>query len=170
LAITGRICLALIFLLAAAQKMRHWRLLPGVVANYRLVPGWAVGAVAALLPPFEMLLAITLLLAPLQPWSSLAGIATLALFAGAMAINVMRGRTHIDCGCGREFLAQNLGWSLVARNLVLAALLLPSLVTLGPATLSEVGTGAAAGLGFFLLYLLFNLFSALPAIGTRRFA
>ena len=79
-----------------------------------------------------------------------------------------RGRTHIDCGCGQEFLAQQLSWALVGRNLVLVVLLVPPLAAPLPAALSEVWAGAAAGLGFFLLYLLFNLLDALPR--ARRFA
>jgi hypothetical protein len=169
-AIAGRTCAALVFLLAAVQKLRHWRLLSGVIANYRLMPRWSAGPAAALLPPVELLLGIALLLAPLQPWSAVAGIVLLLLFAGAMAINVARGRIHIDCGCGQEFLAQKLGWPLVARNLALVALLAPSLAAPVPAALSEIWVGAAAGLGCFLLYLMFNLFAALPAPGARRFA
>ena len=46
MAIAGRACIGLVFLLAAVQKLRHWRLLPGVIANYRLLPPWAVGITA----------------------------------------------------------------------------------------------------------------------------
>lgn len=170
MAIAGSVCVGLIFLLAAAQKLRHWRLLPGVVANYRLLPRWAVGAASTFLPLVELLLAITLLSGQLGVPSAMAGMALLLIFAGAMAINVARGRVHIDCGCGQEFLAQQLGWALVARNLVLAGLLLPSLENPALVPMAGVWTGAAAGLGFFLLYLMFNLFTALPATGARRFA
>jgi uncharacterized membrane protein YphA (DoxX/SURF4 family) len=174
MAIAGRACIGLVFLLAAVQKLRHWRLLPGVIANYRLLPPWAVGITATVLPLAEMLLAIALLSGREGKWPALAGIALLLLFAAAMAINVRRGRKHIDCGCGQKFLAQHLSWALAMRNLVLAVMLLPSLARLGPVSISEIWTGAAAGLGFFLLYLLFNLFSALPPVqtgtGARRFA
>ena len=158
----GRVCVGLIFLLAAVQKSQHWRLLPGVVANYRLLPGWAVLPTAALLPPLELLLAICLISAQIEPWPELAAIALLMLFAAAMAINIARGRVHIDCGCGQAFLAQHLSRPLVARNLVLAALLLPSLLPSAPVPVPALLSAVAAGLGFFLLYLLFNLLDALP--------
>ena len=60
----------------------------------------------------------------------------------------------------------------MARNAVLAALMLPSLVLTGPMTPSTTLTGAGAGLAFFLLYLLFNTISALPRarVHTHRFA
>src|ERR1700759_4979405 len=109
----GRVCVGLVFLLAAVQKAQHWRLLSGVIANYRLLPGWMVPAATALLPPLEMLLAGGLLSAQRGPWPDLAAIALLALFAGAMAINVRRGRIHIDCGCGQDFLSQQLSWTPV---------------------------------------------------------
>jgi hypothetical protein len=158
----GQVCVGLVFLLAAVQKVQHWRLLPGVIANYRLLPAWAVSPAAALLPPLELLLAIGLLSAQAQPWPALAAIALLLLFAGAMAVNIARGRTHIDCGCGQAFLAQHLSPPLVARNLVLAALLLPSFVPPAPVPMPALLSAVAAGLGFFLLYLLFNLLDALP--------
>ena len=158
----GRVAIGLVFLLSAVQKLQHWRLLPGVIANYRLLPAWAIPPAAALLPPLELLLAIGLLSAQVQPWPELAAIALLLLFAGAMAVNIARGRMHIDCGCGHAFLAQHLSRPLVARNLVLAALLLPSLMPSGPVPMPALLSAVAAGLGFFLLYLLFNLLDALP--------
>ena len=90
-----------------------------------------------------------------------------------MAINLHRGRAHIDCGCGQSFLKQTLNWTLVARNVVLAALLLPSLAPIGPLSLSAVLTGVWAALGFFLLYLVAqHPFQALPRPEPRghRFA
>ena len=41
------------------------------------------------------------LVAPVtRPLGLLAGAGLLALYAGAMAINIRRGRTHVECGCG----------------------------------------------------------------------
>jgi hypothetical protein len=95
----------------------------------------------------------------------------LVLFATAMAINIRRGRAHIDCGCGQAFLKQSLRWSLVARNGALALLLLPSLSTAAMPT-SLVLSGVAGGLAFFLLTLVLNTLSALPPVEVRghRFA
>jgi len=114
-----------------------------------------------LLPPVELILAVMLLSGFAQGWTALAAIALLALFAIAMAINLHRGRAMIDCGCGQSFLKQTLSWSLIARNAVLAALLLPSL---GAAAVSmpNLVAGCSAGLAFALLYLIANTISALP--------
>lgn len=170
--IAGRICVGLVFLLAATHKAMHWRILPGVIGNYRLLPRWMNWPAAALLPPAELILAILLLSAQLWPWPSVAAMLLLVLFATAMAINIRHGREYIDCGCGETFLRQTLNWALVLRNGLLVALLVPSLVMTAQMGMSLALSGAAAGLGLFLLYLLFNILAALPSADMRghRFA
>ena len=169
--IAGRACVGLVFLLAAVQKAMHWRVLPAVIGNYRLLPRFVVLPAAALLPPAEMILAILLLSGQFQPWPAFAAMALLMLFAAAMAINLRRGRDHIDCGCGETFLRQTLNGALVARNCVLAVLLVPSLAA-APIAISSAFSGVAAGAGLFLLYLLLNILAALPPADARgpRFA
>lgn len=170
--VAGRTAVGLVFILAATQKAMHWRILSGVIANYRLLPRWAVWPAAALLPPAEMILAILLLSARFRPWPALAAIVLLALFAAAMAINIGRGRDHIDCGCGESFLRQSLSWTLVTRNGLLAVLLVPSLAMTAPMSMALALSGVAAGLSLFLLYLLLNVLGALPPAHARshRFA
>ena len=170
--LAGRTCIGLVFLLAAIQKAMHWRILPGVIANYRLLPQWAPLPAAALLPPTEMVVAVLLLSAQLRPWPVLAAVVLLLVFAAAMAINIRRGRNHIDCGCGETFLRQPLSWSLVRRNGALAALLVPSVMMPSPMSVSLALSGVAAGIGLFLLYLSFNILAALPGANARgrRFA
>jgi hypothetical protein len=157
----GRVCVGLVFLLAAVQKAGHWKILSGVIGNYRLLPRAMVLPAAALLPPLEMVIGMLLLSALALPWTLLAAGALLGLFAAAMAINLRRGRAHIDCGCGQSFLKQTLSWTLVTRNIALMALLLPSLAPIG-LPMSAALTGAGTGLAFFLLYLLLNTLAALP--------
>jgi hypothetical protein len=166
--VAGRTAVGLVFIMAATQKAMHWRILPGVIANYRLLPRWAAWPAAALLPPAEMILSILLLSAQFQPWPALGTIALLALFAAAMAINIRRGRDHIDCGCGESFLRQTLSWTLVVRNGLLAALLVPSLAMTAPMSMALALSGVAAGLSLFLLYLLLNILGALPPAHARR--
>jgi hypothetical protein len=170
--VAGRTAVGLVFILAATQKAMHWRILPGVIANYRLLPRWAALPAAALLPPVEMILAILLLSAQFQFWPALGTIALLGLFGAAMAINIRRGRDYIDCGCGDSFLRQSLSWMLVARNGLLAALLVPSLAMTAPISMALALSGVAAGLSLLLLYLLLNILGALPSAHARshRFA
>jgi hypothetical protein len=166
--VAGRVCVGLVFVLAATQKAQHWRVFSGVVANYRLLPGALVAPVAMLLPPAEMLVGLLLLSAQLRVFGDTAAIALLGLFAVAMAINLRRGRIHIDCGCGRSILKQDLRWLLVWRNAGLAALLLPSLFLTYRMPMTTALSGVAAGLGLFLLILMLNVLSALPPVEARR--
>jgi uncharacterized membrane protein YphA (DoxX/SURF4 family) len=160
--VAGRICIGLVFLAAAVQKFSHWRILPGVIANYRLLPRALVQPVSVLLPPLELILGALLLSGLAQGWTALAAMAFLAVFAAAMAVNLRRGRAAIDCGCGQSFLKQTLSWSLIARNAVLAALLLPSLGASAPVSTPNLVAGCGAGLAFALLYLVASTISALP--------
>ena len=166
--VAGRVCVGLVFVLAAVQKSQHWRIFSGVVANYRLLPESLVRPAAIALPPVEMAVGLVLLSAQFRPFGALAGMALLGLFAAAMAINLKRGRSEIDCGCGHSLLKQNLRWLLVGRNAGLAALLVPSVISTQGLSMPDLLTGVGAGAGFFLLYLLLNAFSALPPIEARR--
>src|SRR5690349_20975155 len=130
--VAGRICVGPVFVLAAAQKAQHWRIFSAVLANYRLLPPALVAPFAIVLPPAEMLVGLLLLSAQFRPFGDLAAVALLGLFAMAMAINLRRGRSEIDCGCGQSILKQNLRWLLVGRNAVLTALLVPPLLFTGP--------------------------------------
>lgn len=166
---------ALLFFVAGIDKLRHRALLPGVIANYRLLPAALVAPAAAALPVVELVVAAGLLLGlvvALPPLAPLAAMALLLVFAAAMAINIRRGRRHIDCGCGHAGLRQQLGWGQVVRNAVLAAGLLP-LVTTGaasPLAAADTAVAAAAGIAIYLLMLLFTTLNAVagPPPGRAR--
>lgn len=151
----------LVLLVGAVDKLRHRDLLPGVIANYRLLPEALVAPAAVFLPLVELLVAAGLLLGN-RPAAPLAAIALLLVFAGAMAINIMRGRRHIDCGCGHAGLRQTLGWPMVARNLAMAAALSIRILMPAPLTMADLAVAIAAGAMLFLLTLMFNALKALP--------
>jgi uncharacterized membrane protein YphA (DoxX/SURF4 family) len=171
-ALSGSTGVGLIFLTAGVSKFRHRALLPGVVANYRLLPPSLVAPVAAILPIAEILIGAALVagIAPVALPVVLAML-LLGLFAAAMAINIARGRTQIDCGCGRSQLRHPIGWGLVARNMVLAGLLAPRLLPAPVLSPIDLAAGIAGGLAIFLAYVLFNSIGALiasPAAALRR--
>jgi hypothetical protein len=118
--------LVAVCLLAAAAGAKLAALEPfvGVVRNYRLLPAALARPLAYLIPPLELLIAAAILVFPsaMTPLAS-AGLLLLG-FAGAMAINLVRGRAEIDCGCFLGFMRQRLSWTLVIRNVLLSAALL----------------------------------------------
>ena len=166
--LAARVCLALVFVTAAAGKLPHAAVLEGVVANYRLLPGRLVRPAARALPWAELAVGLALPAPIVGPVAVVAAIGLLLVFAWAMAVNLKRGRAHIDCGCRRPELRQPLQWSLVGRNLVLAGWLAIGLAAglLGPATVDPtlLAVAVAAGVIAFLFYALFNALASLTAL------
>jgi Methylamine utilisation protein MauE len=163
-AVAIRVTLALVFLNAAAGKMRHWLVFQGVVANYRLLPGVLVRPFAHMLPPLEALVGVLLLCNALSPWPEIAAAALLIVFATAMAVNLFRGRRQIDCGCFQNSL-QTLRWRLVARNLAMVLLLAAAAVAgHGVSNAWTVLNGVLAGAALFIVVECLNaLWAILPA-------
>jgi hypothetical protein len=135
-----RLAMAVIFVAAAAHALSDRAAYLAAVENYRLAPVWLSRAAAGLLPPLQLLTAILLIWRPAD--GVVLGVLLLVLFAGAMAVNVARGRTQIECGCGGPA-GQHLSWAVVGRNLGLAALLGGSL---GAPPASLQGAAALVGL------------------------
>lgn len=122
LQLAAALTLALVFGAGAASKMSAWAELEGVVRNFRILPHALVPVVRWTLPPVELLLAAGILVPATRVASAWIMGALLVAFAGAIALNVVRGRVDIDCGCFRSALRQNLSWWLVLRNGVLAVM------------------------------------------------
>lgn len=152
----------LILLIAGIEKWVHRQLLPGVIANYRLLPAVLIAPAAMTLPIAEIVIGGALI-AGFAPLPVMLAILLLNLFGLAMAINIRRGRTHIDCGCGRSQLRHPIGWLLVLRNAVLAVLLVPRLLPAPPLGAMDVSTAAVGGVAIYLAYLLCNSIGALIA-------
>src|SRR5256885_13495390 len=112
--------LALVFLQGGATKLTARDEFQGVVTNYRLLPSVMVAAFAALLPFAELAAGIGVVLPATRHFGAALAIALLVMFALAMAINLVRGRTEIDCGCFKSGLRQTVSGWLVGRNLLLA--------------------------------------------------
>lgn len=165
--LTGAIGTGIVFVEAGLAKLRHRDIVPGVVANYRLLPESMVEPVATLLPLVELGLGLGLIASVLTGGTlSLLGLPAAALFlvfAWAMAINIRRGRRAIDCGCGRSQLRQPLSWGLVARNGVLAVLVAVHALPGENASAVDIGLALIAGTALFGIVLLFNALAALAA-------
>jgi hypothetical protein len=168
--LTGAIGTGIVFAEAGLAKLRHRDLVPGVVANYRLLPETLVAPVAAALPVIELGLGLGLVASVFSGGRlqalALPAAALFLLFAAAMAINIRRGRQAIDCGCGRSHLRQPLSRALVLRNVVLAALVACHALPLtGGAVVTPLDLALAlvAGVTLFGLFALFNALAALSA-------
>ena len=128
--------LAAIFGAAAVAKLRDLEMFAGVVEQYDLLPRALVRPFARALPVVELAGALGLLLPATRAPAAALLILLLLVFAAAMTINLARGRSEIDCGCFIGVQKQRIGWTLVVRNLALAAFGL---------TLLGAGTGRPLG-------------------------
>jgi len=122
-------CLAALWLCAALGKWRAGREFRQVLGAYKLLPLSLVPTVALLLPLLELCLALGLVVPVTHSMAALLSAALLLAYALAIAINLLRGRIHIDCGCslGKK---QAISWWLVWRNCGLASLALGLLLPL----------------------------------------
>jgi hypothetical protein len=117
-------CFALILFAAAWHKLTEPLMFQAALDAYRLLPSVMTAAAARALPVVEATIGVALIV-PSTRQAALSAFALLmAFYAAAIAINLLRGRAQIDCGCGAE--VHLLSWALVARNglLALAALVI----------------------------------------------
>ena len=112
--------LVFVFARAALHKLSNFPEFRQTVAEYRLLPERLAEPVAAALAAAEIVAAALLLLPGCRGFGALAASLLLVGYAVAMGINLSRGRTSIDCGCGGT--GQSISWALVSRNALLALL------------------------------------------------
>lgn len=157
-----RLFVALVFIFAAQHKLRNRLDFEGIITQYRLTRASASPLLSWLIPAIELICAATLVLAPAL--GALCAAHLLTGYASAIFINLLRGRHHIDCGCGGE--ATPLSPGLIGRNLLMVLALVgvvfvensplaqATAIGAGSFTSSLLASGFAAGLG--ALYISFN--------------
>ena len=112
--------LAIVLLAGAWQKLRDPVVFEAAIENYGLLPAGGAAVLARVLPLVEAAAGVLILLAETAPYGALLAVVLLAVVSAAVAINLWRGRSEIDCGCG-GLSQQTLSWGLVLRNGILAA-------------------------------------------------
>ena len=146
----ARLALAGVFAAAALHKWRDLDAFAAAVAAHRLVPEAWVGGLAPTFAACETAVAVLLIVPASAPHAAWAAAALLALYSGAIAINLARGRREIDCGCSSR--PQPLSGGLLARNAALAAAAIPAALPDSERTLVWVDAlTATAGLAVLAL-------------------
>jgi uncharacterized membrane protein YphA (DoxX/SURF4 family) len=136
LTVRVQIGLGAIFVVAAIPKIADPPSFTHMIYNYRLVPGFAVNALALVMPWVELLTGLALILGvwPREA-AALAGL-LLLVFIAAIGLNLARGHA-VDCGCfdihsagkSRPELLSDMRWVLVrdtAMLLMIAQVLVAS--------------------------------------------
>ena len=168
------IAFGLLFLLAAVHKLTGLHEFRAALTAYELLPGALIAPISIFVPICEALLGVAWLLAIQPEFVALGSAALLGAYTSAISINLLRGRIHIDCGCGMASAAgrdQQLSWGLVARNVVLIVAALMATLPAGERAIGVVDyvTLVAGLLAIVLLYGEANqLLNNGAAIGTWR--
>lgn len=143
--------LSALLLAAAWHKLRDPIAFWQAVSGYKLLPQALERPVSRIIPLAEIAIAFSLLLFDASLLPVLATLSLWIVYGGAIAINLLRGRTELDCGCGGISADQKIHWGLVVRNGVLA-------ITTGflllPATGRALGWFDYGTAGFAVLLLL----------------
>ncbi len=116
------VALAAIFAWSAAMKFADLEQFEGATANYRLLPRGLERTVSRAVPLGECSGAAALLLPSTRTIGVVCLMLLLGVFTAAIAINLLRGRTNIDCGCFGPAMRQNLSGWLLGRNALLFVL------------------------------------------------
>jgi hypothetical protein len=131
--IASRALIGVILLAAGALKLPAPAAFARVIAGFKLLPRAFHRPLAYLLPSLECAIGAFLLFSiwssheRLTSWASVFASVLFMIFAMAIAINLLRGRREISCGCFGVRESDQIGWGLVLRNLCLSALALFSL-------------------------------------------
>jgi len=155
---TSSLLLAAVFVASAAIKFADLDEFRGALESYRIAPAVIEPILTFALPLLELCGAIGLMFASWRAFAAVALLALLAIFSTAIAINLLRGRVYIDCGCFGPALRQKISWWLVARNGALAVLATIAAVPLAPRDLGALDfiTIALGAITLAILYAAAN--------------
>jgi len=123
----------LLFLLAAVHKLSGLQRFRAILAAYEILPAAVMTWAAVALPVVEALLGLAWLAGYRPAEVAVLSAAVLGAYTLGIAVNLWRGRVHIDCGCsmgGHAGHDQQLSRGLVVRNVMLIGACL--LATLPP--------------------------------------
>lgn len=168
------ICFGLLLLLAAVHKFSAVHQFRAVLEDYQVMPRALTTIAARLIPLIEIALGAGWLMGFKPQMIALATAALLATYTSAIALNLLRGRTHISCGCGfgsRSSEDEQLSVWLVLRNSFLVAVALVAIVPTSSRTfgLIDYVTLVTTLIAGVLLYSAANqLLANGAAIGTWR--
>jgi hypothetical protein len=170
LLLLARTIAGLVLIFASVPKLTSLGKFAQIVQEYRVLPEKVAGVLGRILPLIELACGFALLFGISKPWPGVVAIVLFALFAGAISINLLRGRRYIQCGCFGVGRGAHLSWSSVLRNAILAGLAFVSAGTTSTNVLSvgEAITITISGAGIVALLWLYGAVRKLVALPGRE--
>jgi uncharacterized membrane protein YphA (DoxX/SURF4 family) len=160
----GTAFLALVFLRAILHKLGGYAEYVGIVRDYRMLPEPLARVVAPAALALECLAVAGLVLPQTRVPAAILAAALLVGYAAAMAWNLARGRTTIDCGCGGG--GHGISPLHVLRNGLLAVFAVP-VIAYPSAVLAGSGPFIAAAGCALVLWMTFLTFDQLLSNHTH---
>lgn len=152
---------------AAADKLRDPARFRSAFAGYRLLPDAALGSAAVVVIGTELAAALLVVLPTTRALGGLFAAGLMATYGVAIAVNLLRGRTRIDCGCLGFGQSARIAWWMVGRNVVLAAAALAVRLPTGARTLEALDWVTVAG-AVAVTAALFSAASRLASLPALR--
>jgi putative oxidoreductase len=118
-----RVAIGGIFIVAGASKVGNAAQFAAQIAGFRLLPEGVIAPLAVMLPYWEILLGVLVILGLFTRVAAWIAVLLLALFDLAIASAVVRGMS-VSCGCFGPNDATVTTWAEVARDAVFVALAL----------------------------------------------
>jgi len=117
------LCLSYMLVLSASHKLGDPVRFQRILVDYDLLPPTVSRKLSRALPVIEISIGLGLLVAPMRSFAIVAAGALLLTYTLAMAINIVRGRRDVDCGCHGPQHSQTIGFWSVGRNVILLCLM-----------------------------------------------
>ena len=111
---------ASLFASAGVHKLRDLRRFEGIFSSYELMPVLERLRISRAVPTLEIAVAAGLLVDVWRPYAVTTGIVLLSTYAGAIAINLRRGRSNLACGCGGPDERRPISGWMVWRNALIS--------------------------------------------------
>ena len=130
--IAASLMLSYVFVDVGQHKLRHQPHYSAVIEAYRILPRALSKYAAVLIGALEVAVGIAVLVPQSHAVAVNAMLVLLSLYVVAIAVNLARGRTDIDCGCGGPMSRQSISGWLLPRNSALIAIALLAIFEVTP--------------------------------------
>lgn len=137
---------------AGLAKLRNPRQFGSQIATYSIVPSSGSRFLGFTLPPYEVFVGLAMI--ALVPIAALLSAVAFACFAGAIAVNLRRGRSDLICGCFGARGVRRISWSHVMLNVIASAVSITVILIqppIGFAVVLLAGTMLTAGIVVYLI-------------------
>ncbi len=120
ISLTALLLLSFVFVIAGLHKREDRVFFEATLSGYEIVPPRLTAPLSRIIPWLEIGGGIALLVPPLRAVALAIVGGLLLVYSAGIAVNLLRGRNDIDCGCAGPGMQQNLSGFLLARNGLLA--------------------------------------------------